>query len=87
MLMHHLVLAGLQDSGKGNQFTVFICLLVTLIFDVLIACHTSWGTAGMEGAGVDWAMILDGHAASSLMIERGGGGMIVRGTLFILCPA
>ena len=39
------------------------------------------------GAGVDWAMILDGHAASSLMIERGGGGMIVRGTLFILCPA
>ena len=33
------------------------------------------------------AMILDGHAASSLMIERGGGGMIVRGTLFILCPA
>jgi hypothetical protein len=41
----------------------------------------------MAGAGVDWVMILDGHAASSLMIERGGGGMIVRGMLFILCPA
>ena len=47
----------------------------------------SCGAAGMEGAGVDWAMILDGHAASSLMIERDGGGMIVRGTLFIVCPA
>jgi hypothetical protein len=35
--MHHLVLVGLQDSEKGNQFTVFICLSVTLIFDMLIA--------------------------------------------------
>ncbi len=41
----------------------------------------------MAGAGVDWAMISDGHAPTSLMIERGGRGMILRGMMFIFCPA